>query len=58
VEVPHAVWHEAHTFTVFAYPTFSEEDMQQIAHALVKVTEAYSGKGQKVSKVGGEEGHQ
>ena len=57
VEVPHAVWHEAHTFTVFAYPTFSEEDMQQIAHALVKVIEAYSGKGQKVSKVGSAEGH-
>jgi dTDP-4-amino-4,6-dideoxygalactose transaminase len=45
VEVPNAVWHEAHTFTVFAYPTFSEEDMHQIAHALVKVIDAYSGKG-------------
>ncbi len=44
VEVPNALWHEVHTFTCFAYPTFTEEDMQQIAHALVKVIEAYSKK--------------
>jgi dTDP-4-amino-4,6-dideoxygalactose transaminase len=42
VEVPHAVWHEAHTFTCFAYPTFTEEDMHQIANALVKVIKAYT----------------
>jgi len=42
VEVPNALWHEAHTFTCFAFPTCSEEDMQQIAAALVKVIKAYS----------------
>ena len=42
VEVPNARWHETHTFTCFAYPTFTEDDMQQIAAALVKVIKAYS----------------
>ncbi len=42
VEVPNALWHELHTFTCFAYPTFDEEDMQQIADALAKVIKAYS----------------
>jgi dTDP-4-amino-4,6-dideoxygalactose transaminase len=42
VEVPNARWHEEHTFTCFAYPTFTEEDMQQIAAALVKVIKAFS----------------
>ncbi|HOA52446.1 MAG TPA: DegT/DnrJ/EryC1/StrS family aminotransferase [Thermogutta sp.] len=42
VEVPNALWHETHTFTCFAFPTCSEEDMQQIAAALVKVIKAYS----------------
>jgi dTDP-4-amino-4,6-dideoxygalactose transaminase len=42
VDVPNARWHEAHTFTCFAYPTFSEADMQQIAAALVNVIRAYS----------------
>lgn len=42
VEVPNARWHETHTFTCFAYPTYSEEDMRQIAAALVKVIKAYS----------------
>ena len=41
-DVPNARWHEAHTFTCFAYPTFSEADMEQIAAALVKVIRAYS----------------
>ena len=41
VEVPNALWHEQHTFTCFAYPTYTEEDMQQIAQALVKVLKAY-----------------
>jgi dTDP-4-amino-4,6-dideoxygalactose transaminase len=44
VEVPNALWHEKHTFTCFAYPTFAEEDMHQIAQALVKVIDAYSRK--------------
>lgn len=42
VEIPNALWHQDHTFTCFAYPTFTEEDMQQIAAALVKVIKAYS----------------
>jgi dTDP-4-amino-4,6-dideoxygalactose transaminase len=42
VEVPNARWHESHTFTCFAYPTFEEDDMRQIAAGLVKVIRAYS----------------
>jgi dTDP-4-amino-4,6-dideoxygalactose transaminase len=42
VEVPNARWHEAHTFTCFAFPTYSESDMEQIANAILKVMEAYS----------------
>ncbi len=42
VKVPNAMWHETHTFTCFAYPTFSEDDMHQIADALIKVIDAYS----------------
>lgn len=42
VDVPNARWHETHTFTCFAYPTYTEEDMKQIAAALVKVIQAYS----------------
>jgi dTDP-4-amino-4,6-dideoxygalactose transaminase len=37
VNVPNALWHEAHTFTCFAYPTFTAEDMEQIATGLAKV---------------------
>ena len=40
--VPNALWHEKHTFTCFAFPTLSEEDVQQIAAGLVKVIKAYS----------------
>lgn len=42
VDVPNARWHETHTFTCFAYPTYSEENMRQIAAALVKVIKAFS----------------
>jgi dTDP-4-amino-4,6-dideoxygalactose transaminase len=42
VHVPNALWHETHTFTCFAYPTYTEEDMKQIAAALVKVIKHYS----------------
>ncbi len=42
VEVPNARWHEQHTFTCFAFPTFEEDDMHQIADALIKVIRAYS----------------
>jgi dTDP-4-amino-4,6-dideoxygalactose transaminase len=42
VEVPNARWHETHTFTCFAFPTCSEEDMNQIANALEKVIKYYA----------------
>lgn len=42
VEVPNARWHEEHTFTCFGFPTSTEEDMNQVADAIVKVIEAYS----------------
>ncbi len=42
VEVPNAIWHQDHTFTCFAFPTFTAEDMQQIADALVKVIKAFA----------------
>ncbi len=42
VEVPNAVWHQSHTFTCFAFPTYTEEDCQQIGCALAKVIKAYS----------------
>jgi dTDP-4-amino-4,6-dideoxygalactose transaminase len=41
VDVPNARWHEEHTFTCFAYPTYSEEDMEQIGEAILKVLKAY-----------------
>ena len=42
VEVPNALWHQRHTFTCFAYPTFTVDNMHQIANALIKVIKAYS----------------
>jgi dTDP-4-amino-4,6-dideoxygalactose transaminase len=42
VEAPNALWHETHTFTCFAYPTYTEEHMHQIAQALLKVIDAYA----------------
>ncbi len=42
VEVPNALWHEDHTFTCFAFPTFTEDDMRQIAAGLLKVIDHYS----------------
>jgi len=42
VEVPNAIWHESHTFTCFAFPTFTEENCDQIGKALRKVILAYS----------------
>ena len=42
VDVPNARWHEGHTFTCFAYPTFSEADMEQIADAIEKVILHYA----------------
>ena len=42
VKVPNALWHEQHTFTCFAYPTYTEENCHEIAAALIKVIKAYS----------------
>ena len=42
VEVPNALWHQSHTFTCFAFPTLTEDDMQQIVNALTKVIKTYS----------------
>jgi dTDP-4-amino-4,6-dideoxygalactose transaminase len=42
VEVPNAVWHQSHTFTCFAFPTYTEEDCRQIGTALAKIIKAYS----------------
>jgi hypothetical protein len=42
VQAPNAVWHQSHTFTCFAYPTFSEDDCKQIGAAIKKVILAYA----------------
>ncbi len=42
VEVPNARWHEKHTFTCFAFPTYTAEDCEQIGDALRKVIKAFS----------------
>jgi len=42
VEVPNALWHQSHTFTCFAFPTYSEEDCRQVGDALAKVIRTYS----------------
>jgi dTDP-4-amino-4,6-dideoxygalactose transaminase len=42
VEVPNARWHETHTFTCFAFPTYTVENCEQIGDALRKVIKAYS----------------
>ena len=36
VEVPNARWHETHTFTCFAFPTYTEDDCRQIGGALAQ----------------------
>jgi dTDP-4-amino-4,6-dideoxygalactose transaminase len=42
IEVPNALWHETHTFTCFAFPTYTAENCEQIGDALRKVILAYS----------------
>jgi dTDP-4-amino-4,6-dideoxygalactose transaminase len=42
VDVPNSVWHQDHTFTCFAYPTFTADDCEQIGQAIRKVIKAYS----------------
>jgi len=41
VEAPNALWHQSHTFTCFAFPTFTEADCRQIGVGLAKVVRAY-----------------
>ena len=42
IKVPNARWHEKHTFTCFAFPTYTTENCEQIGNALRKVILAYS----------------
>jgi len=42
IKVPNARWHEKHTFTCFAFPTYTAENCEQIGNALRKVILAYS----------------
>jgi dTDP-4-amino-4,6-dideoxygalactose transaminase len=42
VEVPNAKWHEKHTFTCFAFPTYTAENCEQIGDALRKVILSFS----------------
>jgi dTDP-4-amino-4,6-dideoxygalactose transaminase len=42
VDVPNARWHQTHTFTCFAYPTFEPHHCEQIGVALKKVIRAYA----------------
>ncbi len=42
VEVPNAVWHQSHTFTCFAFPTYEAHHCEQIGAALKKVLRAYA----------------
>jgi dTDP-4-amino-4,6-dideoxygalactose transaminase len=42
IEVPNAKWHEEHTFTCFAFPTYTVENCEEIGDALRKVILAYS----------------
>jgi dTDP-4-amino-4,6-dideoxygalactose transaminase len=42
VEVPNALWHQDHTFTCFAYPTYESHHCEQIGAALRKVIRALS----------------
>jgi dTDP-4-amino-4,6-dideoxygalactose transaminase len=42
VEIPNALWHQTHTFTCFAYPTYEPHHCEQIGAALKKVIRAYA----------------
>jgi dTDP-4-amino-4,6-dideoxygalactose transaminase len=42
VEVPNALWHQSHTFTCFAFPTYEPCHCEQIGEALVKVIKAFA----------------
>jgi dTDP-4-amino-4,6-dideoxygalactose transaminase len=42
VEIPNAMWHQTHTFTCFAFPTYEPVHCEQVGAALRKVIQAYS----------------
>ncbi|MGZ5543660.1 MAG: DegT/DnrJ/EryC1/StrS family aminotransferase, partial [Limisphaerales bacterium] len=42
VHIPNALWHQDHTFTCFAYPTYEPHHCEQIGAALRKVIQAYA----------------
>ncbi len=42
VKVPNALWHQKHTFTCFAYPTYEPHHCEQIGAALKKVIRAFA----------------
>jgi dTDP-4-amino-4,6-dideoxygalactose transaminase len=41
-EVPNALWHQSHTFTCFAHPTYEPHHCEQIGEAIRKVIRAYA----------------
>jgi dTDP-4-amino-4,6-dideoxygalactose transaminase len=41
VSVPNALWHQTHTFTCFAFPTYEPQHCEQIGEALRKVIRAF-----------------
>lgn len=42
VQVPNALWHQHHTFTCFAYPTYEPHHCEQIGAAFRKVIRAFA----------------
>ncbi len=42
VEVPNALWHQSHTFTCFAFPTYEPHHCEQIGEALRKVIRSFA----------------
>jgi dTDP-4-amino-4,6-dideoxygalactose transaminase len=42
VAVPNALWHQTHTFTCFAFPTYEPHHCEQIGAAIRKVIQAYA----------------
>lgn len=42
VDIPNALWHQSHTFTCFAFPTYEPVHCEQVGAALRKVIQAYA----------------
>jgi dTDP-4-amino-4,6-dideoxygalactose transaminase len=42
VDIPNALWHQTHTFTCFAFPTYEPVHCEQVGAALRKVIQAYA----------------